>query len=159
MEISRSEPLLVREQVLFLTPLFPLVVITIWQRVAYPVTMGTKQLKAVCLCDSNMKGIWNKDILLSFLRAPRHSTQRAPVWLRGGCEGPPYNGPPPQWTKGCCCCITSSRKAVKPKCHVGPTRENWESWFSRSLLTRKSRVNDVMWKYPTPVLMRRSANL
>lgn len=46
--------------------------------------MGTKQLKAVCLCDSDMEEIWNKDILFSFPRALRHSTQKAPHWLCGG---------------------------------------------------------------------------
>lgn len=45
--------------------------------------MGTKQLKAVCLCDSDMEEIWNKDILFSFPRALRHSTQKAPHCLCG----------------------------------------------------------------------------
>lgn len=54
--------------------------------------MGTNQPKAVCLCDSDMKEVWNKDIFFSFPRAQRHSTQKAPHWLWSGHDT----------MKGCC---------------------------------------------------------
>ena len=118
--------------------------------------MGTKQLKAVCLCDSDMKEIWNKDILLSSLRAPRHSTQRAALGLCGGHDTVksgrtidlhhkrPKAAAGVSYLKS----ISSSRRAVKPKCHVAPRRGT--CWWS--LLTRESRAmmsceNILLWRY------------
>lgn len=113
--------------------------------------MGTKQLKAVCLCDSDMKEIWNKDILFCFSRVRRHCTQKAPHWLCGGHDT----------MKGC---HTIELLHNRPKAAVAtfiwkpsqavdklwnqnvtwvPWEGKWECSLSKGLLWR---VYDVMWK-------------
>ena len=96
--------------------------------------MGTKQLKAVCLCDSDMKQIWNKDVPLSPSWEHRGIPlrgQRSALWRPWHCEEPLHNRPAAQRPKAAAGAsylksISSSSRALKPKCHVAPRRERVE---------------------------------